>query len=93
VEQKSFGSNTGGIDAPFFDGSQICAQTDPDLFFPDSAAESQLNLKQVRPLCRECEFKTPCLEYALKFPDLHGIWAGTTETERKIMRRYSRRTA
>ena len=93
MEQKHFGSNTGGTNAPFFDGSQVCAQTDPELFFPENAAESQVNLKQVKPLCRECEFKDPCLEYALKFPDIQGIWAGTTETERRIMRRYFRKIA
>ena len=29
-----------GIKAPSFDGTQPCAQTDPELFFPDTAGES-----------------------------------------------------
>ena len=90
VQQKHSGLSTGGTNAPFYDGSQVCAQTDPELFFPENAAEAPVKLRQVKPICRACEFQTPCLEYALSYPDLQGIWAGTTENERRIMRRYSK---
>ena len=87
VTHGSFIKEQVGTKAPYFDGSQICAQTDPELFFPESSAEVQSNLRVVKPLCRSCEFKNPCLLYALQHPELQGIWAGTTETERRIMRR------
>jgi WhiB family transcriptional regulator, redox-sensing transcriptional regulator len=82
-----------GIKAPYFDGSQVCAQVDPELFFPDSSAEIQVNLRTVKPLCKSCEFQEACLEYALKHPELQGIWAGTTDNERRLIRRYKRKSA
>lgn len=84
---------TDGTNAPYFDGSQVCAQVDPELFFPESSMESVVNLRMVKPLCKSCEFMDPCLKYALANPELQGIWAGTTETERRIMRRYKKRIA
>lgn len=87
VEHGHFGRNTDGIEAPFFDGSQVCAQTDPELFFPENKVEALQRIKIVRPLCESCEFRRPCLEYALKHKDLYGIWGGMTEQERKQMRR------
>ena len=86
----SSGNDMGGTKAPYFDGSQVCAQTDPELFFPENSSEVRNHLKIVKPLCNSCEFKTPCLEYALKYPELQGIWAGTSENERRIMRRYKK---
>jgi len=84
---------TDGIKAPYFDGSQVCAQIDPELFFPESSAEAVINLRMVRPLCKSCEFKEICLEYALTHPELQGIWAGTTDNERRLIRRYKKKIA
>jgi hypothetical protein len=82
-----------GIRAPYFDGSQVCAQIDPELFFPESLSEIRPNLRVVKPLCKSCEFKDPCLEYAVQHPELQGIWAGTTETDRRLIRRHKKRLA
>lgn len=87
------GNDMGGIKAPYFDGSQVCAQTDPELFFPETSAEIKSHLRIVKPLCNSCGFQAQCLEYALKYPNLQGIWAGTSENERRVMRRYSKRKA
>lgn len=37
-------------------------------------------LPTARALCRKCEVKSECLEYALSFPivDMQGVWAGMT---------------
>ena len=83
----SFGKERVGTNAPFFDGSQVCSQIDPELFFPEDKLDAQQKIKVVRPICQSCEFKNPCLEYALKHKDLYGIWGGFTEQERKSMRR------
>ena len=93
MKQKRFGSSTGGTNAPFFDGSQVCAQVDPELFFPDNPAESVINMKLVKPLCKSCEFQTECLEYALSNRELLGIWAGTTEKDRARLRRFGKKIA
>lgn len=86
----SSGKETVGTNAPFFDGSQVCSQVDPELFFPDNKLDAAKKIKTVRPLCASCEFRKPCLEYALKHKDLYGIWGGFTEQERKRMRRIKR---
>jgi excisionase family DNA binding protein len=41
-------------------------------------------------ICSGCPVKGPCLEFALSRPDICGIWAATTVTERTTMRRDSR---
>jgi hypothetical protein len=86
VEQKNFGKQTDGTKAPYFDGSQLCAQVDPELFFPNNAGEAVKLKRLVIPICRKCSFQMQCLEYALN-SDVYGIWAGTSETDRIQMRR------
>jgi WhiB family transcriptional regulator, redox-sensing transcriptional regulator len=90
VEQKHSGLNTGGTDAPSFDGSQVCAQVDPELFFPENKVDAREKIRLVRPICGSCDFKHPCLEYALKHDELLGIWGGTTEWDRVRMRKTKR---
>jgi WhiB family redox-sensing transcriptional regulator len=38
-------------------------------------------------LCRDCPVRQECLEAALADPDLQGLWGGTTERERREIRR------
>ena len=55
-------------------------------FFPgqgESAAEAKA-------VCRRCVVRDECLEYALDFPEYHGVWGGRSEKERKQMRRQAR---
>jgi WhiB family redox-sensing transcriptional regulator len=37
-------------------------------------------------LCAGCQVKAECLAYALADPTLVGIWAGTDEHDRRVMR-------
>jgi len=67
---------------PEFDGSQICAQTEPELWFP--TADRQTG-RLAKSLCSSCPWLNPCLDYAL-FTDVVGIWGGKTERERSQMR-------
>jgi WhiB family redox-sensing transcriptional regulator len=74
----------------------LCAQTDPELFFPQPVAGSEdilkvkrhvyLSERQAKQICKECPLVKDCLAYALKY-DEHGIWGGTTEHEREKIRR------
>jgi len=75
--------------APTFDGSQVCANTDPEIFFPEDAKEAKIKVPQAKTLCNECSFQQPCLEYALE-NDVYGVWGATTEAERKEIRRNRR---
>lgn len=74
-------------EAPFFDGTQLCAQVDPELFFPDKGGST----KDAKRLCGSCEFLAPCLDYALTTRingiGIGGVWGGTSEVERRRIRR------
>jgi WhiB family redox-sensing transcriptional regulator len=65
-----------------------CRDTDPDLFFPvgttGPAIEQIANAKAV---CRVCDVQKQCLEYALTTNQDSGIWGGTSEEERRALRR------
>jgi len=86
------GKPTDGIRAPMFDGTQVCAQIDPDAFFPESPREYMLSLRVLKPICDACSFKDPCLDYAIDNPELVGIWAGTSYKDRLRLKKL-RRTA
>ena len=75
-------------------GEPLCAQTNPDMFFPDEPVEgNRLNRvvyaheREAKILCEACPYSGDCLEYALKNPELQGIWGGSTEKQRKKIRR------
>ena len=85
--QNISGLSITGINGPKFDGTQLCAQVDPELFFPEDHIEARKNMPKVKLICGSCQFKDPCLNYALKYPELQGIWAATTEKERRFLRR------
>jgi WhiB family redox-sensing transcriptional regulator len=65
-----------------------CRDTDPDLFFPvgstGPAVEQIINAKAV---CAICEARASCLEFALVTNQESGIWGGTTEEERRKLRK------
>jgi WhiB family redox-sensing transcriptional regulator len=61
----------------------LCAQTDPDAFFPERG-ESPRPAKAVCLTCPVCE---DCLAYALEHGERFGVWGGTSERERRALRR------
>lgn len=71
---------------PKFTGDEPCAQVGTDLFFPPDNSIVYRDLKIVRSLCGSCVMQGPCLEYALHV-NVSGVWGGTTEQQRKAIRR------
>lgn len=63
----------------------LCAQVDPDLFYPQSVKRER-RVRAAKQLCRQCPVTADCLEYALRTGEEHGIWGGTTAGERFHMR-------
>lgn len=63
----------------------VCASTDPDAFFPEYSGWT-LDTERVASLCRSCEYREPCLEYAL-YVRVDGIWGGTSRAERDRIRK------
>jgi WhiB family redox-sensing transcriptional regulator len=68
----------------------LCAQTDPDAWFPDRGHADQAAI--ATRICRHCPVRAQCLDYALSGADTWGgiatgIWGGTTPRERDALRR------
>lgn len=62
-----------------------CTEVPSKLFFPEPG--DPLTARFMRLFCDDCPVRAECLEYALDNPDLTGIWGGTTETDRRLIRR------
>jgi len=60
-----------------------CLGVDPDLFFPERGAST----REAKAVCRSCEVRGECLEYALAHGEKFGIWGGLSERERRRVRR------
>ena len=76
----------------------LCRDTDPDLFFPVGTTGPAIEqIENAKAVCRQCEAQTPCLEYALASNQDSGVWGGTSEEERRQLRKQyvarQRRTA
>lgn len=66
----------------------LCTQVDPALFFPDGNASHHTKVaQQAVAVCRSCDVRAECLEYALAHDERFGVWGGHTESERARMRR------
>ena len=66
----------------------LCAEVDPELFFPDKGDWAKAFRAKV--VCRRCEVTEQCLAYALERSELVGVWGGTTPEQRKQLRGASR---
>lgn len=80
-----------GIKLFKLDGSQLCSQTDPEIFFPEVNTPPSI-VKLAKSICNDCHFQAPCLEYALKTSPI-GIWGGTSDRERQEIRRRRKQKA
>jgi WhiB family transcriptional regulator, redox-sensing transcriptional regulator len=60
-----------------------CVEVDPEIFFPERGGSS----KAARAVCSECSVRQECLLYALANREQFGIWGGTSERERRRLRR------
>ena len=61
----------------------LCAQTDPEAFFPEKGGST----REAKKVCRSCEVRAECLEFALENDERFGIWGGMSERERRRLKR------
>lgn len=61
----------------------LCAQTDPEAFFPEKGGST----REAKRICDSCEVRSECLEYALQNDERFGIWGGLSERERRKLRK------
>ncbi len=65
-----------------------CTNTDPDLFFPVGTTGLALDhIAAAKAVCETCAAKVPCLRFAIETNQDNGIWGGTSEEERRVLRR------
>lgn len=61
----------------------LCAQTDPEAFFPEKGGST----RDAKRICASCDVRDQCLEYALQNDERFGIWGGLSERERRKVKR------
>lgn len=72
-----------------------CRKVGNALFFQPSVRhepqwEREAREAQAKAFCAVCPVVEPCLAHALRRPETDGVWGGTTEAERRRMRRAQR---
>lgn len=67
-------------------GGAVCAQTDPDAFFPEKGASTAA----AKRICRDCPVTVECLQSAIVNDERFGVWGGLSERERRRHRRRPR---
>lgn len=61
----------------------LCAETDPDAFFPEKGG----SVREAKKICRACEVRTQCLQDAIARGERFGIWGGVSERELRRLHR------
>jgi WhiB family redox-sensing transcriptional regulator len=64
-----------------------CRGPQSSVFFPPShferKDEKESREARAKAICGSCPVRRPCLDYALRIREPHGIWGGLNEVERK----------
>ena len=66
------------LDQPWADQA-LCAQTDPEVFFPEKGGST----REAKKVCAQCFVQAECLDWALTTNERFGIWGGLSERERR----------
>jgi WhiB family redox-sensing transcriptional regulator len=74
------------------DGWQVraaCRGPHASVFFPPTQFERKderiLREERAKAICFACPVREPCLAYALRIREPHGIWGGLNEVERRSL--------
>lgn len=70
------------VDGDEWQTKAICAQTDPEIFFPEKGGST----REAKIVCRGCEVASDCLQYALDNDERFGVWGGLSERERRKLK-------
>jgi WhiB family redox-sensing transcriptional regulator len=65
-----------------------CRDTNPELFFPIGTTGLAIDqIDAAKAVCTQCPVMHECLEFALATNQEAGVWGGTTEDERRKLRK------
>ena len=68
---------------PSWHAQAACRGAGVDMFITDPGTPTE----PAKAVCAGCTVREPCLAYALTDPQLVGVWGGTTDKERRLLRR------
>ena len=69
-----------------------CLTEDPELFFPiGNTGPALMQIAEAKKVCRRCDVREACLQWALDAGQDHGVWGGLSEDERRAMKRSAAR--
>jgi WhiB family transcriptional regulator, redox-sensing transcriptional regulator len=75
-------------DADDWRGHAACRDTEPDLFFPvGTTGPAVEQIDSAKAVCQQCPVQVACLEFALATNQEAGVWGGTSEEERRKLRK------
>lgn len=75
-------------DLELWRGRSACRDSNPEVFFPIGSTGIALEqIETARRICAACPVNSLCLEFALATNQEAGIWGGTTEEERRKLRK------
>jgi WhiB family redox-sensing transcriptional regulator len=64
-----------------------CRGPETALFFPPTSVERrderEARERRAKAICYGCPVRLECLEYAIGIGEMHGIWGGLNEAERR----------
>ena len=66
-----------------------CRGPETALFFPPTSVERREDREarelRAKAICRQCPVSSECLDYAMGVGEMHGIWGGLNEAERRAL--------
>jgi WhiB family transcriptional regulator, redox-sensing transcriptional regulator len=66
----------------------MCRDLNPDIFFPVGVTGMAIEqIEAAKEFCKMCPSASDCLEFAVTTNQEYGVWGGTTEDERRVLRR------
>lgn len=69
-------------------GVAACRDTSPELFFPvGTTGQAVEQIEAAKAVCFACPSQVACLEFALASNQDSGVWGGTSEEDRRHLRR------
>ena len=73
---------------PRFYENPACAEIGGDLFFPEKEvnAITKTEIDMAKKICLSCPHQQECAEWGIR-KEIHGIWGGLTETDRRAVRK------
>jgi WhiB family redox-sensing transcriptional regulator len=70
-----------------------CQDQDPELFFPvGNSGPAILQIAEAKAVCSRCPVASDCLAWALRTGQDAGVWGGTSEEERRALKRRNARS-